>query len=589
VSNLFEQLQATLGNAYRLERELGGGGMSRVFVAQEVALGRNVVIKVLLPELAAGVSVDRFRREIQFAAQLQHPHIVPLLSAGESNGLPFFTMPFISGETLAVKLARTGELPVNETVRILRDVASALAYAHGEGIMHRDVKPGNVLISGGVAVVTDFGVAKALSVSADSSATHLTSLGVALGTPAYMAPEQASGDPQVDHRADIYALGIMTYEMLAGRTPFWGRATSAVLAAHVVEEPEPIDKLRPGMPAMLATLVMQCLAKRAADRPQSAGEVMHVLDAISTPTGGTASTTVVVTPPKTGGLRVGRRPSLMLSGAAAVLLVAGAVLWGRREVRDSATAQRVAAQMERASRVRDSIASRSDASLREESRVPEPEPAPVPAPAPAAPVESPRPKSAPRPKGPGTAVTPKPAAAHPRDTAPAQRRATETPVQPESIAQAPHAEPAPIPQPVPAQTTAMDSVVTRSPPRPPAPQPAAPAPPQPAPDPAPEIRSVLAAYGTAVESQNVDNIRRLYPGMTAGQQRSWEQFFQTVRDVKAQLSVSGLDVANGAAEAQMTGTYTYLNSSTRETERRPVAFHVSLRREPAGWRITQVR
>ena len=270
--------------------------MSRVFVAHEVALGRRVVVKVLLPELAAGVSVDRFRREIQLAAQLQHPHIVPLLSAGESDGLPYFTMPFIDGETLGVKLARTGELPVSETVRILRDIASALAYAHEKGIMHRDVKPGNVLISGGVAVVTDFGVAKAVSASVELGGTRLTSVGVALGTPAYMAPEQASGDPQIDHRADIYALGIVTYEMLAGRPPFWGRVTTAMLAAHVVEVPEPIERLRPAVPPMLASLVMQCLAKRAADRPQSADQVIHVLDTISTPTGGSVPTTVVMTP-----------------------------------------------------------------------------------------------------------------------------------------------------------------------------------------------------------------------------------------------------------------------------------------------------
>ncbi|HEX2451768.1 MAG TPA: serine/threonine-protein kinase, partial [Gemmatimonadales bacterium] len=195
-TSLFDHLQATLGTAYRLERELGGGGMSRVFLAHETALGRRVVVKVLLPELAASVSMDRFRREILLAAQLQHPHIVPLLAAGELDGLPYFTMPFISGESLRVRLARTGELPINETIRILRDVGSALAYAHENGVMHRDVKPDNVLISGGVAVVTDFGVAKAVSASAAgpvADVTGLTSLGVALGTPNYMAPEQATG------------------------------------------------------------------------------------------------------------------------------------------------------------------------------------------------------------------------------------------------------------------------------------------------------------------------------------------------------------------------------------------------------------
>ena len=205
-----------MGDAYLLERELGGGGMSRVFLAHERALGRKVVVKVLLPELAAGVNVERFRREIQLAAQLQHPHIVPLLSAGEAEGLPYFVMPFVTGESLRKRVAREGEFPIAETVRILRDVVSALAYAHGYGVVHRDVKPDNVLLSGGVAVVTDFGVAKAVSASSEPGATGLTSLGVALGTPAYMAPEQATASPQTDHRADIYALGVVAYEMLTG-------------------------------------------------------------------------------------------------------------------------------------------------------------------------------------------------------------------------------------------------------------------------------------------------------------------------------------------------------------------------------------
>jgi serine/threonine-protein kinase len=158
--DLDEQLQIALGDAYLLERELGGGGMSRVFLAHDRLLGRRVVVKVLLPELAAGVNVERFRREIQLAAQLQHPHIVPLLSAGEAGPLPYFIMPFVAGESLRARMGREGELPIAETVRILRDVVSALAYAHSCGVVHRDVKPDNVLISGGVAVVTDFGIAR---------------------------------------------------------------------------------------------------------------------------------------------------------------------------------------------------------------------------------------------------------------------------------------------------------------------------------------------------------------------------------------------------------------------------------------------
>src|SRR5256885_1201433 len=216
VAELRDRLQAALGDAYRIERELGGGGMSRVFLAEEVRLGRQVVVKVLPPEMAAGVSADRFEREIQLAAKLQHPHIVPLLTAGARGDLLYYVMPHIAGESLRARLAHERELPVVEAARILRDVCDALAYAHGHGIVHRDIKPDNVLLSGKHALVTDFGVAKAVSQSKGSGT--LTSLGMALGTPAYMAPEQAAGDPQVDHRADLYAVGALGYELLAGRT-----------------------------------------------------------------------------------------------------------------------------------------------------------------------------------------------------------------------------------------------------------------------------------------------------------------------------------------------------------------------------------
>src|SRR5881275_2899364 len=179
--------------------------MSHVFLAQEVRLGRQVVVKVLPPELAAGVSAERFEREIRLAAALQHPHIVPLLTAGSQGDLLYYVMPHIAGESLRARIAHERELPVGDTVRILRDVCDALAYAHGHGIVHRDVKPDNVLLSGKHALVTDFGVAKAVSISSEGGTGTLTSIGMALGTPAYMAPEQAAGDPNADHRADLYA------------------------------------------------------------------------------------------------------------------------------------------------------------------------------------------------------------------------------------------------------------------------------------------------------------------------------------------------------------------------------------------------
>jgi len=284
-TELRDRLQSALGDAYRIEQELGGGGMSRVFLAEEVRLSRQVVVKVLPPELAAGVSADRFEREIQLAAKLQHPHIVPLLTAAARGDLLYYVMPHIAGESLRARIPHERALPIGETVRILRDVCDALAYAHGHGVVHRDVKPDNVLLSGKHALVTDFGVAKA--VSSSSGAGTLTSLGMALGTPAYMAPEQAAGDPTVDHRADLYAVGALGYELLAGRTPFGGLSPQGMLAAQVTATPDPVTQHRDSVPPALAALIMRCLAKHPADRPQSAEELLGQLEAMATPTGGT--------------------------------------------------------------------------------------------------------------------------------------------------------------------------------------------------------------------------------------------------------------------------------------------------------------
>src|SRR6476469_7600347 len=294
MSDLLTRLQAALGGAYRLERELGGGGMSRVFVAEDSNLGRKVVLKVLPPELGAGLSIDRFRREIQLAASLHHPNIVPLLTAGDADGLLYYTMPLIDGDSLRTRLAREGELPVGEVVRLVRDVVDALACAHERGVVHRDIKPDNVLLSRHHALVTDFGVAKALSEATGGSS--LTSAGVALGTPAYMAPEQATADPHVDHRADIYAVGALAYEMLAGRPPFVAPTPQAVLAAQVTQAPEPVTRFRPSVPPALAALVMRCLEKRPADRWQSADELLHQLEAMATPSGGMAPTEAMPAP-----------------------------------------------------------------------------------------------------------------------------------------------------------------------------------------------------------------------------------------------------------------------------------------------------
>jgi serine/threonine-protein kinase len=311
--------------------------MSRVFVAADTTLGRRVVVKVLPAEMAAGISIDRFRREIALAARLQHPHIVPLLSAGdlaqESSHdvpLPYFTMPMVDGESLRVRLTKGGELPIAEGMRLLREVASALDYAHEMGIVHRDIKPDNILLSRGSAMVTDFGVAKALSGSANADAAAMTSMGIALGTPAYMAPEQAAASPNIDARADLYALGVMAYELFAGRPPFAGRSPQATLAAHVSEAPEPIQKLRPSLPPALATLIMRCLEKNPADRPQHASEFVQQLDAITTPSGGSPPTVAI--PAKDAPRSRSARNVVLATVAIVLVAVLALTMWWRGRV-----------------------------------------------------------------------------------------------------------------------------------------------------------------------------------------------------------------------------------------------------------------
>ena len=284
---LRDRLQASLGATYTLDRELGGGGMSRVFVAREPALGREVVVKLLHPDLLGGVNVERFKREIQLAAQLQHPHVVPVLAAGEMDGVPYLTMPYVARRSLRERLAERPVLPVAEAMDILRDVARALAYAHGRGVVHRDIKPDNVLLAEGSAAVTDFGVAKAIAVAgAGPGQGTLTGVGTSIGTPAYMAPEQAAGDPDTDHRADLYAWGAMAYEVLAGRPPFIERSPHQLLAAHISQAPEPLTDHRPDCPPALARLVMRCLAKSPDGRPASAAELLRGLADVGTPSGG---------------------------------------------------------------------------------------------------------------------------------------------------------------------------------------------------------------------------------------------------------------------------------------------------------------
>src|SRR5215207_2264690 len=323
--DLDARLAAALADRYRLERELGQGGMATVYLAVDVRHHRKVAVKVLRPELAATLGVERFLHELETAAQFQHPHILPLLDSGEAGGFLYYVMPYVEGESLRTRLARRGELPVHDAVKLLIEICDALGHAHQHGIVHRDIKPENVLLSGRHALVTDFGVAKALSEA--TGRQQLTTAGIALGTPAYMAPEQATADPNIDHRVDLYALGVLGYELVAGRPPFTGRSPQETLAAHVTQRPEPLCVLRPACPAALEAVVMRCLEKRPADRWQSAEELLAQLEPLATPSGGTTPTTTrpveaVVPAPRPPRWRTWLPAAVVLLALAAALALA---------------------------------------------------------------------------------------------------------------------------------------------------------------------------------------------------------------------------------------------------------------------------
>ena len=260
--------------------------MSRVFLARDESLGRDIVIKVLPPELAAEMSTERFTREIKLAAALQHPHVLPVLSAGTAGKLPYYMMPFVRGESLRSAIDKRS-LSVEDKLETLRDIARALRYAHGEGVVHRDIKPENILLSGGSAVVVDFGIAKALSASrTEAPGGTLTLVGTSIGTPAYMSPEQAAADPKIDHRADIYAWGVVAYELLAGRHPFEGKSTpQQYLAAHLSETPPSIRRTAPQISSAIGDVIMRALEKDPNKRPQSADEILSRLGGTSSGSG----------------------------------------------------------------------------------------------------------------------------------------------------------------------------------------------------------------------------------------------------------------------------------------------------------------
>ena len=305
------ELSAALGAGFHLDRELAPGGMSQVFIAHDLTLDRDVVVKVLAGDVS-GVSTDRFRQEIQLLARLQHPHVVPILSAGVVGERPFYTMPFVQGESLRTRLGRSGPMSIDQTLRILRETLDALAFAHAQGVIHRDIKPDNILLSTGHAVVADFGIAKALSASG-----FATTAGMALGTPAYMAPEQALADATADHRVDLYAVGALAFEMLTGVPPFAG-TPQQMIAAHLAQTPPTVASSRADVPAELSALVAQALSKQPQDRPASAESMVASIDRIiGRASGETANDGAVAS----------RRRRMALTAAALVVAAAAAAGW----------------------------------------------------------------------------------------------------------------------------------------------------------------------------------------------------------------------------------------------------------------------
>ncbi|MBA3342203.1 MAG: protein kinase [Gemmatimonadaceae bacterium] len=334
-----EALRTALAGRYTIERELGRGGMATVYLARDERHGRAVALKLLRPELGSDAGPERgaarFQREVKIAARLSHPHILPLFDSGAASGLLYYITPYVDGETLRERLKREGPPPIAESLRILRDIARALAYAHRQGLIHRDIKPANILLNkDGDALVADFGVAKGLAAAkgAEEGHTDLTEAAFVLGTPAYMAPEQVTGASSIDHRADLYALGALAYELLTGAAPFAGRPRDEQLAAHIAEVPAPVASRQPGVPPALAALVDRLLAKRPDERPRDAEEVVRIID----------SALAVTRRPALARFRPRFSPRTAVIAAAALTVVAGGGELARRRMSAQTAPVRVA-------------------------------------------------------------------------------------------------------------------------------------------------------------------------------------------------------------------------------------------------------
>ena len=602
MSNTVEELQALLGQRYIVERPIGQGGMATVYLARDTKHDRQVAVKLLNPEIGALLGAGRFLHEIKLTSRLQHPHILPLYDSGEADNRIFYVMPFVSGDSLRDRLRREHRLPVDAALGIVREIADALAYAHSYGVVHRDIKPENILLSAGHALVTDFGIARAISKSGGEKWETLTSSGVVVGTPAYMSPEQAAGDMTIDGRSDIYSLGCVLYEMLVGVPPFIGPDGELKLVRRFTERAPSVRDSRSTVSERIDGVIAKALELDPADRFTTADEFSAALFG---PGAG---------PRRSSGARARGRlwgPGLIIPYSIAVAAVIIAVwLVAQRTRQDTGDRSFVA-----------SVDTSALPSVRDTTSATLPTPPPVveqaAAATPARPTrETPTPPRTPNvvsrqpvslPRNtladalearqraaaagatatelrPGdTAMDSAQALARSGRLADAMRQmsgassswvAAENAARARATLECADARPT---LPVVTQAPRPDTLATVVPA--PSVQNARPA-----------IEAVVDEYARAIASRDVAAVRRVYPGLTAAQQQAWEQFFQSTEQIQATLSIASMDQSGSSAEVAVAGSFDYVLRGSQRREHRQVFFQSTFRRDGGGvWRMVAVR
>jgi len=609
--------RATLGH-YEILMEIGRGGMATVYLAHDLALDRKVAIKVLAPALllmGEGM-VERFKREARTAAALSHPHIIPIYAVKDSEHVLYFVMKHVEGRSVDHVIRDVGPLPIAMTQAILAQVGDALGYAHRHGVIHRDIKSANIMLDEeGWAVVTDFGIAKVVQ------AQGLTMTGVTVGTPTYMSPEQCATE-EVTGASDQYSLGVVAYEMLTGTLPFQDDSIMSVMYAHFNQPPRPVTELRPDCPPNLAAAVMRMLEKDPAQRWASMDDVVAVCGRPSlrhddpirremiTLAHGTGRKVGPKTPTSPIALsRVRTRPTIrrrrwvLPAVALTVAVLALGVWWA------SPWSPRARRAGQPPAAVRDSVSVPVAARIDSSRSVVTPQPPPPQSPPRQAPVTAGRSVAAQRDDSVIGSLRANAlqaeqrasvAGASPADLSGGQAAFASA----ESLASAHRVSQAMMQfataaslwadaerasRARSARDTEARRVAETPAPLPPPPPSVVVVPPSVAADPRPDIQKVIADYATAIESQDIEQVRRGYPGITAAQQGSWQTFFDRVRNLKATLSIANLTITGASADATVNGVYEYDNASTGRAERRPVTFRATLGRDANGWRITAIR